>query len=96
MTRLTRAEIAISPYSTTISTAVNVTTVISEDWKQRMVASVPTISVATQGAPRRGSTLAIRELIGSGQAKSRPLAHTILENCRVMATDALKIAISAP
>jgi hypothetical protein len=40
--------------------------------------------------------LAIRELIGLGQAKSRPLAHTIRENCRVMATDALKIAISAP
>ena len=58
--RLTRAEMAISPYRTTISTAVKVTTVISEDWKQRMDASVPTISVATHGAPRRGSTLAAR------------------------------------
>ena len=36
---------------------------ISEDWKQRMVASVPTISVATQGEPRRGSTRAICELM---------------------------------
>ena len=36
--------------------------------------------------------MAIHELTGSGQATSRPLAHTILENCRVMATDALKIA----
>jgi len=70
--------------------------VISEDWKQRMVASVPTISVATQGEPRRGSTRAICELTGFGQAMSRPVAHTIRENCRVIATDALKMAISAP
>jgi hypothetical protein len=95
-TRLTRALTAISPYRTTISTAVNVTTVISEDWKQRMVASTPTISVATHGAPRRESTFSIHVLTGSGQALSRPLAHTIRENCKVMATDALKIAISAP
>ena len=95
-TRLTSAETAISPYSTTISTAVNVTTVTSEAWKQRMVASVPTMSVATQGAPRLCSTFAIHELTGSGQAKSRPLAHTIRENCRVMATEALKIAMSPP
>src|SRR5215831_652977 len=93
--RLTREETAISPYRTTISTAVKVTTVISEDWKQRMDASTPTISVATHGAPRRGSTLAIHELTGSGQALSRPLAHTILANCNVMATEALKIAITA-
>src|SRR5580658_1898569 len=90
VTRLTRAETAISPYRTTISTAVKVTTEISVDWKQRIVASVPTISVATHGEPRRGSTFEIHELTGSGQAKSRPLAQTIRENCRVIATEALK------
>src|SRR5215470_1044014 len=78
-TRLTRAETAISPYRTTIRTAVKVTTVISEDWKHRMVASAPTISVATHGAPRRESTLVTHVLTGSGQALSRPLAHTIRE-----------------
>src|ERR1700758_724477 len=94
--RLTSADSAISPYRTTMSTAVNVTTAISVDWKHKMVASVPTISVATHGAPRLLSILVTHELTGSGQAKSRPLAHTIRANCSVIATDALKIAISAP
>src|SRR5215467_13022257 len=95
-TRLTRAETAMRPYKITISTAVNVTTVISDAWKHKIVASTPTIRVATHGAPRLCSTFAIHELTGSGQAKSRPLAHTIRANCSVIATDALKIAIRAP
>src|ERR1700685_141445 len=89
-TRLTRAETAISPYRTMISTAVKVTTAISVDWKQRMGASVPTISVATQGEPRRGSTFAIHELTGWGQATSRPLGHTIRGDCRGVGTGGVK------
>src|SRR5207253_8868590 len=77
-TRLTSAEMAISAYSVTIRTAVKVTTATSVDWKQRMVASAPTIRVATHGVPRPGMTLAIQELTGSGQAMSRPAAQTTL------------------
>src|ERR1700682_4408175 len=56
------------------STEVKVTTAIRPPWYERMVASAPTISVATQGAPRLGSTLPIHSLITPGQARSRPHA----------------------
>ena len=93
--RLTIAEIAIKPYSTMISTAVNVTTRIRLLKKHRTVARRPTVAVATHGAPRELTRLRA-SLIGPGQARSRPLAYVIRPNWSVIASAALKIARIAP
>src|SRR5207244_12883799 len=61
-----------------------------------MVARAPTINVATQGAPRAGSTLPIHSLITVGQARSRPAAQSIRANWSVIARQALRMAMIAP
>src|SRR5205085_7940595 len=87
---------AIRPYSVMMSTAVKVTTSASVPCRHRSVASTPTTMVATEGAPVERQTRLSAPLMGPGQARSRPLAKTTRANCKVMAREALKIAIIAP
>src|ERR1700704_2359121 len=77
-------------------TAVNVTTATRLDWKHSTAARPPVRSVATQGVRSDGCTCAMALLIGPGQARSRPDDQTIRANWRVIASDALKIAMIAP
>src|SRR4051794_33480643 len=79
-----------------VSTDTNVTTATMSEAKQRMVAHTPTTRVATQGASVVGRSFCSALLTGDGQMASRPLVHNTRANCRVIARQALKNAMTAP
>src|SRR3978361_1487494 len=78
-----------------IITAVEDTTDCRLAFRQRILAQAPVNHAGTQRAAVGVARAGVRE-IGPGQAWSRAVDQVMRENCSVIASDALKMAMIAP